>query len=449
MVFRLLLVIGFHFFSSNYVFSNSLLGAALQKNNAEASSVEITLITPDVLVGVDIGEVNLEGLVNDLRVREVKLLINDQEVQFVPVIKGYFSKKVYFSQRENILTIYGSNSVRDMFRFEYKIVNHSKRERSLDERIAPELQLNSLKEGSFKILSPYEFENLQMEISDNKNDVVQLAYIVNDEAPVYLNRKKRLVRLDIERSSALSRSTQLLIYAIDGDGNKTAKRYHFRVEDLSCRLNVSPEYGIYSETPVKFQATVRGGAGQIKKYFTLVDQSGEGVVHETLDSISEIFLEGRKVRSDFRVSLKIVDENNIQATCGAKTILKFYPRDYPRVFTVLPNTRLQSVGQDLYFSIEPPIRRGEITVLLKAHEPEGLYLGKDWKVLGREKFQSSNLRRFWSVKLRRRVPPGKYQMKLSTVSGSSEIAFTEKIVVEVIKSQDDTEDLLQEILRGE
>ena len=78
-----------------------------------------------------------------------------------------------------------------------------------------------------------------------------------------------------------------------------------------------------------------------------------------------------------------------------------------------------------------------------------MYLGKDWKVLGREKFRSSDLKRFWRVKLRRRVPPGKYQMKLSTVSGSSAIAFTEKIVVEVIKSQDDTEDLLQEILRGE
>ena len=80
---------------------------------------------------------------------------------------------------------------------------------------------------------------------------------MNDDTPVYLPRNKRFVRLEIERSS-LSKSIELLIYAIDGDGNRATKRYHFRVEDLGCKLSVSPEYGIYSKTPVRFHATVKG-----------------------------------------------------------------------------------------------------------------------------------------------------------------------------------------------
>ena len=440
---RLLLIIVCRFFFLSCVISNNLLDGV-------RSNIEVTLITPDATAGIDIGEVDLEGLVNDLSVAEVKLLINDQEVQFVPVIKGYFSKKVYFAERENLLTIYGSNAARDVFRFEYRIINHSQREKSIEEQIAPKLNLNYLKEGIFKILSPYEYENVQVEISDNKNDIVQLAYIVNDEAPVYLSRKQRFIRLDMGRFILRrSGSVQLVVYAIDGDGNKTVKTYHFRVENLSCKLSFYPEYGIYAETPIKFRSTIRGGVGKINKYFTLTDESGAQVVHQTFDSISEFFLEGRKVKSEFKVALRIVDENGIEATCKAQSILKFYPNDYPRTFTVLPQTKFQSTGQDLYFSIEPPVRQGEITVLLKPHDSQALYLGREWKVLGREKFESSALNRFWNVKLRRKVPPGKYQMKLSTLSALSEIAFTEKIVIDVTKSVDDTEDLLQEILRGE
>ena len=69
--------------------------------------------------------------------------------------------------------------------------------------------------------------------------------------------------------------------------------------------------------------------------------------------------------------------------------------------------------------------------------------------MGRKNFEANSLQQFWKVLLRRRVPVGKYQMKLSVVSDLSDIIFTEKVKVEVTKSKDDSEDLLQEILRGE
>lgn len=448
MNFPVLLFVGLQFFIGSHTYSGALSNLSSPQINTEKSEIVITLITPDVSAGVEIGEVDLEGLVNDLSVKEVKLLINAQEVQFVPVNKGYFSKKVYLSQRYNDVTVYGSNLRRQNFRYEYKIVNHSKREKSADELLPPKIELNYLQEDLFKVLSPSEFDNLQIEISDNKDEVVQLAYIINDEPPVYLPRKKRFVRLDIERSRAF-RSIKLLVYAIDGDGNKVSKKYHFRMEDLACRLNVSPEYGIYSETPVLFNSTVKGGVGEIKKIYTLVDKSGKPVVHETLSSMATVYLDGRKIKDDYKASLKIIDQNGIEATCSSQTILKFYPKNHLKSFGILPQTSLKSTRQKLYFSIEPPVRKGEIAILLKEQDSSKSYLGEDWKMLGRKVFESKNLQRFWEVELRRRVPVGKYQMKLSVVSDSSEITFTEKILVEVTKSKDDKEDLLQEILRGE
>ena len=191
---------------------------------------------------------------------------------------------------------------------------------------------------------------------------------------------------------------------------------------------------------------MKGGVEKIKKLYTLVNKSGVEVVHETYNPISQVYLSGRKMKDDYKASLKIVDQNGIEATCKAD--IKFYPENFPKSFKILDQTKLQSVRQDLHFSIEPN-STGEITILLREQGFNSSYLGEDWKVLGRKKFEADTLRRFWAANLRRRVPVGKYQMKLSVVSDSSEITFTEKIVVEVTKSQDDTEDLLQEILRGE
>ena len=129
--------------------------------NAGKSNIEVTLISPDVSVGVETGEVDLEGLVNDLSVREVKLLINAQDVQFVPVIKGYFNKK-YICWKDLIVLRYTAQiQFREAFRYEFNIINNSQREKSLDERIPPEIQLNYLQEDIFKVISPNEFEGLQ------------------------------------------------------------------------------------------------------------------------------------------------------------------------------------------------------------------------------------------------------------------------------------------------
>ena len=50
--------------------------------------------------------------------------------------------------------------------------------------------------------------------------------------------------------------------------------------------------------------------------------------------------------------------------------------------------------QDLHFSIEPPVRGGEITILLKAQDSERRYVGDDWKVLGRKNFEANSLQQF-------------------------------------------------------
>ena len=60
-------------------------------------------------------------------------------------------------------------------------------------------------------------------------------------------------------------SSTLIVYAIDGDGNKTQKRYHFRIENLRCNLSISPPYGIFENNSVIFKSTINGGKGNIQK----------------------------------------------------------------------------------------------------------------------------------------------------------------------------------------
>lgn len=418
-------------------------------NSALEKEIKVTLIAPEPDAGVASEEMLVEGLVDDLSVSEIKLLINSQQVQFVPVNKGYFSRSVNFSERDNLLTIYGANSNRKIFRFEFKITNHSKREKTLEEKIAPSIKVTSLIENEFNILSPQDFQNLKVEAWDNKNDIVQLAYIIDNQAPTYLSRTKRFVDLNIQSDLTNQSSSTLIVFAIDGDGNKTLKRYHFRLENLRCTLSAAPLYGIFEDTPVNFEALIQGGQGKIEKYFQLLDERGSQINHRTMNSVSSISLSDQKQRANYQASLTIKDENGIKASCNAPQILQFYPKNFPLNFQILPDTKLQSVRQNLFLSIEPPILQGEVNVLLKAHDSENGYLTENWKVLGREVLKSKNLRRFWKVKLNRRVPPGSYLMKLSIATDSSDLIFTDKSRIEVSRSTDDTQDLLQEILRGE
>ena len=51
--------------------------------------------------------------------------------------------------------------------------------------------------------------------------------------------------------------------------------------------------------------------------------------------------------------------------------------------------------------------------------------------------------------MRKSVSSGKYLMKLSLVLGADLVSFSEATEIEVTRSEDDTVDLLQEILRDE
>ena len=107
------------------------------------------------------------------------------------------------------------------------------------------------------------------------------------------------------------------------------------------------------------------------------------------------------------------------------------------------------MSQRLAFSIQPPIRKGEITVLLKKNDEINGSVGQQWKVLGRQELKSSKYKRYWTFQLRKRVPVGQYMMKLSMALGEGQLEFSETMPIAVTRSTDDTADLLQEILKGE
>lgn len=419
------------------------------EKNINPEKIEVTLISPEIELGINIDEILIEGLVNDLTVDEVKILINSQEVQFVPVIKGYFKRMANFSERDNLLTIYGTNSQKKIFRFEYQITNHSKRKKTVEEKVAPIVEVNYLDENNFNILSPVDFEDLTLEAYDNNNDIIQLAYILDNSPPVYLPSKNKRTKLGLRNNLIGRQSSTLIVYAIDGDGNKTQKRYHFRIENLRCNLSISPPYGIFENNSVIFKSTINGGKGNIQKLFMLDGSDGSQITHETMLSNSRISLASQKVHVDYRGTLQIKDENGITAKCTSPQKIHFYPRNHPINFQVVKGTKLQSIRQSIQISIEPPIIRGDVNILLKSQQTDSPSIGDNWKVLGRKKLNSEGLKRFWEINLTKKVPPGYYLMKLSLSTDTSDIIFSDKKRIEVIRSVDDTQDLLQEILRGE
>lgn len=413
------------------------------------NKIEVTLISPEVQVGINVDEVLIEGLVNDLSIDEIKILINSQEVQFVPVIKGYFKRMANFSERNNLLTIYGSNSEKDLFRFEFKVTNHSKRQKTIEETIAPIIEVSHLSENNFTVLSPIDFQNLTIKASDNNNDIVQLAYILDDSSPVYLSSKNKMTKLSLDNNLIDRQSSTLIVYAIDGDANKTRKQYHFRIENLRCELSISPPYGIFEDDSITFKSTIKGGTGKIQKLFILDGTDGSQITHKTEHAASTISLAKQTTKADYQGTLQIKDENGIMAKCSSPQKIHFYPRSHPVKFQVVTGTVLQSVRQSLHISIEPPMANGEVNVLLKSEDIQSSSVSDNWKVLGRKKLSSKDRRRFWTINLTKNVPPGYYLMKLSLSTDSSDIIFSDKKRVKVIRSVDDTQDLLQEILRGE
>ena len=334
------------------------------------SDIEVTLISPELGQEVDSADVELEGLVNDLSVKEVKVLVNSQEVQFVPVNKGYFQRKLNFDQRENRLTIYGANFDRKYFRYEFTYINSSKAKKTLEQKVPPILKLNHLQEGKFKILSPREYETLEMTAHDNSDDIVQLGYVLNDGAPVYLKYVRRPINLNLERDRS-RKSSYLHLFAIDGDGNKTVKNFHFRVEHMECSLKIMPEYGIYADTPLIFKARVQGGSGKVKKQYIAISSDGMRDEKKASGSRTKLSLKHHKIYRTFMGRLELTDSNGVEARCDAKEKVHFYPAEHPAHFEISNKSKFESMSQRLAFSIQPPIRKGEITVLLKKNGVSG------------------------------------------------------------------------------
>ena len=410
--------------------------------------IQVTLISPEPGVEVRSDEVLLEGLISDLSVTEVKVLVNEKEVEFLEVKNGYFSGKVTFDLRTNRLTLYGASANRRYFRQEFEFVNGQKRERSLEERVPPKIQLIGLEKDTFKILSPRQYSELSLVFEDNRASVIQCGYVLNDQKPVYLDWKKKplLLKLPLDQNR---RSYLLHVFAIDGDGNKTTSNYHFRVEPLKCTLSIGPPMGLYESTPVQLRSVVKGGLGKIKRHYELKGQKGRSKKKSSLRSRETISLNGYDLPGVFRGLLRVVDSNGIDATCESKQEVQYYSSRHPRLLTVPTPVHFESIHQEFGFSVVPPVLGGEVTILLKHQDPQSGFTGKIWKTLGRQALESKGFKRDWKVVFKRRVPPGDYLMKLSFVLHGTGPDFTETIPVVVTRASDDTVDLLEEILRDE
>jgi hypothetical protein len=420
----------------------------LALGSRQFASIEITLISPTLGEEVEIDTVVLEGLVSDLSVTEIKVLVNSQPLQFVPVRKGYFEGKLFLDQRVNRVTLYGANASREYFRQEYEILNKLKRKKSISERIAPRISLNHLEVNQFKILSPVQFAKLNLNLWDNKDEVVQVGYTWNDSDPVYLRWKGSPIDLNLKPYASLQ-SYFLHIFAIDGDGNQSRANFHFRVEKLECELSVSPLLGLFESTPVHLEARISGGKGVVKKIFSIKSRQGVSYSKESTTAQVSFQIPEIEMQEKFTTSLHLVDENSIHATCSASNEVHLFSERMPRIVEFSNISKLESVRQILNFRITPPVRRGRVKLFLKSHDPITGFSQRDWKTLGLHRLQSPQYRREWTLELRKRVRPGNYLLKMSLELSGNKIQFTEMIPVTVVRSANDDVDLLQEILRDE
>ncbi|MCO4783813.1 MAG: hypothetical protein KC646_15910 [Candidatus Cloacimonetes bacterium] len=413
-----------------------------------SNDLELTLISPEIGTQLSQDTIILEGLVSDLSIEEIKVLINSQKVQFVKVKKGYFNQEVLFDQRVNSLVIYGANQNRDYFRKEFIFINVSRRKKTKEEMIKPDFYLNSLKPDTFKTLSPSEYKNIVVNLSDNNSKTLQFAYIFNDDKPKYFQKSPGEFLLNLPNPKG-KKSLYLNIFTIDDDSNKVSKNYHFRVEHLECEAEISPPLGLYGITPVEVKLDVEGGFGTVKRHLTLLGQDGEH--HEatiTADSY-QFNLDSQKYKSIYKLLVEVVDENKISSKCVSNRRVIRYAKNSPRNFRIGKRTKLQTIKQKFEFKVEPPIKWGEVTVLLKKKDSVSSYLGQTWRNLGTIDFKSKTYKRLFRKNMRKSVSAGKYLMKLSLVLGADVVSFTEAREIEVTRSEDDTADLLQEILRDE
>jgi len=412
------------------------------------ASIELTLISPEPGQAVEMDTVVLEGLISDLSVTEVKVLVNSQAVRFISVEKGYFEGKLFLDQRVNRVTFYGANARREYFRTEFEFINQLKRKKTISERIAPRISLNYLEGNRFKILSPVQFQTLKLTLWDNKNDISQVGLIWNHSNPVYLDGNQSQILLKLKPMASL-KSYDLHVFAIDGDGNRSRANYHFRVERLKCELSLEPEMGLFEATPIRLEAEIYGGSGEIKKIFSLKTAKGLGASKRSTSSMMSFQVAETSLEDRFMGHLQLLDENGIEATCTSTSTAHLFSMRMARKVLFSEVSKLESVRQVIKVAVTPPVRQARFRVFLKSHDPVSGFSQRDWKTLGNRRLKSSRYRRDWTLELRKRVRPGTYLLKMSVELSGGEVQFTELIPVTIVRSLDDDQDLLEEILRDE
>lgn len=412
-----------------------------------ADIVTVTLISPEPGGRLEQPEVILEGLVSDYSVKEVKILLNQQEVRFIPVTNGFFTTDLFLDERVNRLTIYGATPDRKYFRQEFSFINMLERERTVEERVPPSIIISGLKEDEFKIISPADFSKLKVLIQDNADSVVQCGYVLNDSPPVYLKWNKGEIALDLLLDATVSHN--LHVFAIDGDGNKTTANYHFRVEPLDCSLAIEPSIGLFETVPITLQARVNGGMKPLKYHYQLIDGTGRKIEKHSTQISEKVSLDGLKTAGKFKGYLRVVDSRGIDTQCESSEVAHFFSAREPTKLKVMTPIRFQSIEQELRLELIPPTRGGEVVVLLKEYDPQSGFTGQVWKALGRKKLESRGFKKDWQIRFSRRVPPGNYMMKISFAVQGESLIFTDTIPINVARSKDDTVDLLEEILRDE
>jgi hypothetical protein len=207
---------------------------------------------------------------------------------------------------------------------------------------------------------------------------------------------------------------------------------------------------MFENTDIILRTDIQGGTGDIKREFKLFNRRGFEIATQTSEqNISTFRLPDQIYYEELRGELRIEDSNGIEARCQGKNTVHFYPKNHPRLFRI-EKSKFESLKQSLHFSIEPPIKTGTLSILLKNNDPLSGTTGQEWRTLEYIELKSEQYRKFWDINIKKRVPVGEYLMKLSMAFGNDEqMNFTESMPVTVTRSTDDTRDLLYEILRDE
>jgi hypothetical protein len=418
-------------------------------NYSENKQIEITLISPESET-VSKSEILLEGLITDITVTEMKLMVNQKELEYLPVKKGYFAKPIRLDQRENHVALFGANFKREHFRKEYLFINKSIPEKSPEEKVPPRLELNHLKPDSFTVLGSERFHDLKVRYWDNKGKITQLAYIVDDGKPQYIQPDDTGIA-SLKLLTDPYRASHLLhIYAIDEDNNKTSHNYHFRIENMTCNVQVIPLMGYEEKTLLFPYLKIKGGKEPYAQEFYFIDERGTKETLTTSSTTPMFMPAARNKVSEIFTSAKVTDSNGVTASCKASVPTTLYPVNHPLTIEI-KKIQFESNRQEAILSIEPPVKSLEAGIMLKKNDSLTGVTGEEWKFLANVKAPASdNYKRYWTIVTEKRLQVGDYLLKMSVASeGFSELKFTRSLKIHVSRAANDDMDLLQQILQSE